>query len=342
MQSFAAARHHGEPAGRAAVVRLSVSFTTLSERSQLAVFVRAAVLATLLQEISSGDETMRLELARWVECELTDERLSVLSEGALVLRHVGMAHMPWEISYEFSHDCADYSWLLAGPNTLPGVVRADSPTARLGNIPRQPLTECLLELSRTGNPVRLPDPLPTFDVTRLCPATGAAVTAPMIQMGVGVVDQRLTPFRRATELLDLRETAGQRIIPLGYVLTRLLNDGVIVVGEQLRGLGTNGTPPQQAGPYPWEMLASPLRSRAVWQLPLRLFELKNGTPVQRARFRAVQDAFIALAPVRAFDITFQATELTTRIRLGSVCLAETLDSFLFPAGRHACDDPVYR
>jgi energy-coupling factor transporter ATP-binding protein EcfA2 len=309
LQSFAAARHHGEPSGRDAVVRLAVSFTTPEERAQLAAFVRAAVLGALLQEISSGDDATRLELARWVEDEISDERLQALSAGVLVLRHAGMAHVPWEISYEFSYDGDDFAWLLAGPNMMVGIVRADSASARLGNVPRQTLMECLLGISRTGSPVQVPSPLPAFEFSRLCPAPGAAVTAPAIQMGAGVVDQRLTPFRRATELLDISDTVGQRVIPLGYVLSRLLNDAVIVVGEQLRGLGTGGTPPQQPGPYPWEALASPVRSRAAWQLPLRLFDLKNGTPAQRERFTAIQAVFTALAPGRTFDIKFQATSL---------------------------------
>ena len=117
-------------------MRLSVSFTTAAERSQLATFLRAAVLGTVLQDISSGDEGMRPELAQWVEDEVTDERLAALHDGVLVLRHAGMAHLPWEISYEFSHGGVTYSVLLAGPNIQPGIVRADSPAARLGNVPR--------------------------------------------------------------------------------------------------------------------------------------------------------------------------------------------------------------
>ena len=309
LQSFAAARHHGEPSSRDAVVRLAVRFTTPSERSQLATFVRAAVLGSVLQDISVGDEAIRVELARWVEDEITDKRLAALCDGALVLRHAGMAHVPWEISYEFGYGGASYSWLLSGPNVMPGIVRADSPAARLNNVARRPLAECLLDITRGSEPVQLPSPMPAFDLGRMCPALGASVAAPAIPMGTGVVDQRLTPFRMSMELLDLRDTAGQRIVPLGYVLSRLLNDGVIIIGEQLRGLGTGGTPPQQPGPYPWEGLASPLRSRVPWQLPLRLFELKNGTPAERERFQAIQSAFTALAPGRVFDIRFQATTL---------------------------------
>jgi hypothetical protein len=220
-----------------------------------------------------------------------------------------MAHVPWEISYEFGYGRASYSWLLAGPNMMPGIVRADSAAARLSSVPRQPLAECLLGITRGSVPVQLPSPMPAFDLGLMCPAPGASAAALAIPFGTGVVDQRLTPFGMSMELLELRDTGGQRIVPLGYVLSRLLNDGVIVVGEQLRGLGPGGTPPQQPGPYPWEALVSPLRSRAPWQLPLRLFELKNGTPAQRARLQVIQSAFTAPALGRTFDIRFQATTL---------------------------------
>jgi Predicted ATP-dependent endonuclease of the OLD family len=46
-------------------------------------------------------------------------------------------------------------------------------------------------------------------------------------------------------------------------------------------------------------------------LPLRLFELKNGTPEQRHRYKTIQDTFTALAPGRTCDIGFQATSLET-------------------------------
>jgi energy-coupling factor transporter ATP-binding protein EcfA2 len=312
LRSFAAARHHGEPADRDAVVRLAIELTTAHERIQFGTYIRAAILHTLIQELSPGDGGTRLELAQWVEREISDERLSPLFSGAVVLRHAGMPHVPWEISYEFGLDGIDYAWLLAGPGLTRGIVRADSRTARLSATPMQPLSECLLDVGRTHSvPIQLPSPVPGFDLARMCPGPAAAVTEPTIHTGSGVVDQQFAPFRRAIELLGLPtpETAGQRTFPLAYVLSRILNDGVIVVGEQLRGLGTGGIPPQQPGPYSWEALVSPLRSRAPWQLPLRLFELKNGSPGQRSRFKAIQDAFTTLAPGRALDVKFQATSV---------------------------------
>ena len=40
------------------------------------------------------------------------------------------------------------------------------------------------------------------------------MVAPTIQMGNGVVDQQLTPFRRAMELREFRDAGDQRAIPL--------------------------------------------------------------------------------------------------------------------------------
>jgi AAA domain, putative AbiEii toxin, Type IV TA system len=223
-----------------------------------------------------------------------------------------MPQVPWEISYEFTLRAIDYSWLLAGPGITHGIVQTNSPVARLNSTPRRGLSECLLGVKQPGGgPVQLPSSLPGFDLGRMCPGPDAAVTAPTIHTGTGTIDQQFVPFRRAMELLGLPtpETAGQRTFPLAFVLSTILNEGVIVVGEQLRGLGTGGSPPQHPGPYPWEALVSPVRSRAPWQLPLRLFELKNGSPGQRARFRAIQNAFTTLAPGRVLDVKFQATSI---------------------------------
>jgi hypothetical protein len=265
LRSCAAARHHGEPADRPAVVRLAVELTTAAERVQVGTFFRAAVLHTVIQELSGADSDARLALAQWAEQAIVDERLGALFSGAIVLRHSGMAQVPWEISYEFSVGGVWYSWLLAAPGMSRGIVRADSQTARLSATGRRPLAECLLGVARPGGTtVPLPAELPDFDLSRMCPDPGAAAAEPVVHFGTGIVDQQFTVFRRAIELLGLPapETAAQRAFPLAYVLSKIVNDGVIVVGEQLRGLGTGGSPPQQPGPYPWQALASPTRSRA--------------------------------------------------------------------------------
>lgn len=196
LRSFASARHHGEPPNRAAVVRLAIELTTPRERAELCSYVQAAVLYTLIQEISSGGSEVRVELARWVDEQVTDERLASLLSGVAVLRHAGLPHVRWEISYEFSHDSADYLWLLADPGHSRGIVRADSPAAQLSSTPRQRLTERLLGINSTGSaPVQLPSPLPAFNLANMCPQPGAAVAEPTIHLGTGIVDQQFQVFR---------------------------------------------------------------------------------------------------------------------------------------------------
>lgn len=309
LRSFAAARHHGDPPSRDTVVRLAVQLTTDAELSQFNAFFRAAVLHTLIQELSTGNNELRPALAEWVEQEITDERLTPLHSGVIVLRQAGMPQVPWEIGYEFSLDGHRVLWMLACPGFPRGIVRADSAAVRPATTSPESLAQVLLGIPQTGTDRgQTPVPLPGFDLARMCPKPGAAVAEPVIHFGTGIVDQQYPAFRQAIELLGLPvpEAGGQRTFPLGHVMSKLANDGVIVVGEQLRGLGTGGTPPVQPGPYAWDALASPSRSRAPWQLPLRLFDMKNGSPEERARFRAVQEVFTRLVPGRSVDVKFQA------------------------------------
>jgi hypothetical protein len=319
LRSFASARHHRAPADRPAVVRLAVELTTAAERIQVVTYVRAAILHTVIQDLSSSDRDVRLALAEWAERTITEDAVAALFSGMIVLRHEGMSHVPWQISYEFLLDGVAYSWRLAAPGAAHGIGRADAAAVPTTKAP-QPLSERLLGTSRPGSPpLQLPDPLPDFDLARLCPGPDSTVAEPTVRTGTGIIDQELLVFRRAIELLGLPtpETAGQRTFTLAYVLTRILDDGVLAVREQLRGLGTAGSPPEQAGPYPWEALVSPTRGRTPAQLPLRLFELKNGTPDQRTRHQAIQDTFAKLAPGRAVDVTFQATT-TSRLEPASL------------------------
>ena len=174
--------------------------------------------------------------------------------------------------------------------------------------PKQ-LKEGLFGLSPSvQQPVTLPSPLPSFEFSSLCPTGSETLTSINIRTGTGSFSTELAPCRRASELLDIPDEsrARQQAFPLAYVLSMLLDSGIITVGEQFRGFGVGETPPQQAGPYSWEVPVSPVRSRAPWLLPLRLFELKNGSPAQRERFEAVQRKFGELAPGRAVDVKFQA------------------------------------
>lgn len=311
LASFAAARHFALPPDADAEVRLAVRFTTAAERLLLLTYLRAAILHTLMQDLSSGAGfERRAELAAWVEREIGQEQLAPLAQGVIVLRHRGLPQDPWEITYEFRFGDRAYTWVLAAPDAVNVIHPADD-DARLRPAPYRVLAERLLDVANPGNrPIALPMELPAFYFARLCPDTGEAAPAPTLLLGTGVFSRDHAPFRAAITLLGIpAEPRSQQPFPLSYLLGILLNDGMIVVGEQLRGLGTGGSAPRQPGPYPWQALSSPGRSHASWLLPLRLFELKNGNAQQRARFEQIQQMFSELAPGRSIDVTFQATAL---------------------------------
>lgn len=309
LQSYAAARHYGESPDRPSVVRLEVAFTTAAERLWILTYLRAAVLNSVLQELSSGDQAVYKMVAQWVEAEITEERIAPLFTGTMVLGHASLPHLPWDISYEFTHNDTCYAWVLS-THVTNVIVRASEIIPGVRSIPQRRLIERLLDITTIPSQPLTQIELPGFDFGRLCSEPGSATTAPVLHVGTSVFDQELQPFRAAITTIGIPAQAqGQHVFPFGYVLSALLNDGVIVIGEQLRGLGTGGTPPQHTGPYSWEALSSPVRGHAPWELPLRLFELKNGTPVDKRRFEQVRRFFTTLAPGRTFDVTFQAVSL---------------------------------
>jgi hypothetical protein len=291
LQSFGAAHHHGTSPDTPALVRLKLGMTTPAERERLVTFLRAAILSTLLDELSRDPDTA-VKLSEWVMSEITEDKLAPLFTGTVVLHHVGMPHLSWDVSYEFEYEGCNYSWLMANRGFSQSIVPSASPQSRLNTSPYRQLKEALLSLPQTTSPpVTLPSPLPSFNFGSLCPTSGDALTSLNIRTGTGSFDVQLLPCRRASELLGIPAVVtGQQAFQLSHVLSILLDDGIITLGEQFRGLGIGGTPPQQVGPYSWEALVSPVRSRAPWVLPLRLFELKNGTPAERGTFQRIQDS----------------------------------------------------
>ena len=311
---FAAARHYGSSPERPAIVRLEFEFTMPKEQELLCTFVRASILSTLLGELRfhSNDENAAA-VSRWVETEITNVKLSPLCSGAVLLEHNGLPDQPWDISYEFSYQNVSYRWLISPSNFASVIVPASSIPYRGNQIGDKRLMEALFKLASSDQPVQLPDLLPSFDFSSLCPGNDRPIGPILIQTGAGSFDTDFTPFRRAVELLNIpgKDNVSQRSFPLSYVLLLLLEDGIITLGEQFRGLGIGGTPPQQSGPYPWEVLISPLRSRSPWLLPLRLFELKNGSQADRIRFQEIQKTFTELAPGRSIDVKFEAFDRNT-------------------------------
>lgn len=66
LSSYTQATHDESPPGAPIAIRLGVEWTTGTERDRIVAFVRAAVLATLVEESHAGDEERKAQLAAWV------------------------------------------------------------------------------------------------------------------------------------------------------------------------------------------------------------------------------------------------------------------------------------
>jgi hypothetical protein len=168
------------------------------------------------------------------------------------------------------------------------------------------LTSRLLGTTSGGSPLTSLPPLPQFSVDFLCPKAGEAIRLVVGERGQ-YLDLTLEPYKAFLELARL----SQPVAPApGYsiatVLDRIYDASLVLVGEQLRGVGTWGAALPPVGTYPWEALANAPVGREPYLLPLRLFQLKTGFEADRERYVRIQEAFGTLVPGRQFDLQFQA------------------------------------
>ena len=133
----------------------------------------------------------------------------------------------------------------------------------------------------------------------------------VIRLGTGAVSDKYETYRVAANQLGfpISRQGGQQMFGLSRALRFNINESLVVLGEQFRGLGVDGTIPWHAGIYPWELLVSQAKPNNPGFLPMRLFQLKNGaTSNQREAFDAIREQFEHLAPGRSFDVTFTAAK----------------------------------
>ncbi len=276
-------------------------------------FVQAALLSTVLGELAGGQQPPP-NLADWATTA-TEEKLRSLHSGAIVLEHSGIDHAPWDVAYAFCHEGVSYRWVLAGAPTWGGIVRADTLSAGVvANIQSERL---LAQLFGSGvtmtSPPTLPTPLPPFEFGAICPASDKLVPL-VVQTGTSTFTADLEVHRRFTHLADITvwPTPQNRAYTAARVLRLVLNEGLVILGEQFRGIGIGGTATRQPGLYSWQELAGPPPQRELSSLPLRLFALKNGDQANRQTFEQIRRAFGALAPGRSMEIRFSATAPQTQ------------------------------
>ena len=302
---YAAARHRGSAPDELSRLVLGVEFRS-AEMEDLACFVRAAVVSSVLTQQSQAGERM----SEWAAGQITPQALDPLARGSLVLEHSGSAGGPWDVFYEFEVGNVAYQWALASrrpAGQVIGAVEADA-----GSVGRdgrsEPVWRVLFGQAGEDQSGRdLPD-LPPFSLDLLCRPGGIPVQAPVIQGG-STFSPELEPLRRFAELAGLEPwtQVQSRVYSLAWVLRLLFGRGLVVIGEQFRGVATMTAPLRQAGEYDVSDLAAPVSGSEPYALPLRLLRLKTGGLAERKRYDQVRDLFARLAPGREFDVSLTIT-----------------------------------
>jgi energy-coupling factor transporter ATP-binding protein EcfA2 len=331
LSSYLQARHDQSAPEGPIEVRLEVDMCEPAERARITAFVRAAILSTLSEESHSGDEAQKTRLAAWVMNEFSADKLAPLFRGSLAFRHPGYADALWEARYEVEIDGESYDWVLYTPSYWASIVPRGAPSDL--TTPEVRLWEALFgQVPTTSPPLALPDPLPPFELKSLCPPAGKKLTNLVVRLGTGAFNDQHEPFRTAASRLGFPASGavGQQAFGLARALRINLAEGLIVLGEQFRGLGIGGTIPWRAGLYTWELMGAPAPARDPGFLPLRLFRLKNGaTAEDRETFTKIQSEFSRLAQGKSFDVTFTAASMpvqtTGPIGAGQVALADSDD-----------------
>ena len=305
LDTYVAARYRSADEGDALRVELGIELTSAAEHEQLTCFVQSAIISMVLSRSQRREQDGPV-LAKWAVEWVTPERLSPLMSGTLVLEHPGSAPAPWQVSYQFRHDDTDYCWMLADIHGGHGIVTIDDCTGG-GRAQFQPvdLAQALFDITSDQEP--LPASLPEFSFGKLCPERGKMVD---LQVQVGSFYRDLEPHRRFDEIVGLPSLLSTRNWELTSVLRPIVRRGVVVVGEQLRGIDLAGRS-LPFGRYSLDQLS---RSDATWEpstLPLRLFHLKNGGGSERQRFERIRDMFESFAPGRQMDVRFEAVVPTS-------------------------------
>jgi hypothetical protein len=331
LSSYVHARHDQSAPQSPMEIRLGVDISEPAERARIVAFVRAAVLSTLSEESHAGDEDRKKRLSTWVMDEFSADKLLPLFRGSLAFRHPGYEDALWEARYEVDIDGEPHDWVLYASSywasVVPRGVRIELTT------PEVKLWEALFgQAPATSPPSPLPDPLPPFDLKLLCVPPERRLANLVVRTGTGVFNDQHEPFRTVASLLGFPASGavGQQAFGLARALRIILAGGLLVLGEQFRGLGIGGTIPWQAGVYPWELIGGPVPARDPGFLPLRLFRLKNGaTPEDRETFTKIRSEFNRLAQGKSFDVTFTAASMpvdtTGPIGAGQVAVANNSD-----------------
>lgn len=327
LEGFAGARHLPDNGYRPSV-RVAFELTEDWERDLVVAFLRAALLWSLSDGLRQGQQHAA-QLASWAQSSVTAAACTDLFSGTLIAEHPGIPGMNWEVGLEFAHGTpsGNYRWVLQAPSLHSAIVTAEDATSPPSGLMAgtDVLTGRLLGTTPGGSPLTSLPSLPQFSLDYLCPTAGQAIRL-VVGDRAESLDRHLSPYKTFLELARLPQpVAPAPGYSIATVLDRIYGAGLLLVGEQLRGVGTWGAALPRAGTYAWEELANPPVNREPYLVPLRLFRLKTGSAEEQHRYRRIQDGFRTLAPGREFDLQFEAVPGQQQVGEASVAAEAHID-----------------
>jgi hypothetical protein len=278
LESFLAARHVGSAPFQGIEVRVSVKLTGDAERALLTEFIRAMVATALAANWSHPDKA---KVDTWANAEITEEKLKALFEGVLIVGHPGTEDGRWECAYEFSATGPDqtvhrYRWTLLGLQARAVTDTAPAGTAALQGIALETRLSDRFPREDTGPAVVIPS---SFRLLDLLPTPNQRTAG----LEVSLSPNAPASQRRFAQMAGLSlVTPGGRTVSLATVF-RLIFRQALVHTSDLRLLPFGGTG--------WSSSQSALTEGGDARLPEYLVNLKNGAPLERARYRRIQELF---------------------------------------------------
>ncbi len=309
LKRLAQSRHNGESNNEPISVRFEIEFTTKLEMDAIGIWFRAAVLSTLLQDLSSRAKD-ELKLETWVGAEITDEKLKSLYCGTIIIEHSGILGKPWEAFYEFKHGNKKYKWILESRQNSGSIVGNDLVFNFATQYQYINLAQALFE-------VRIGDSQPfdnaildkiSFDFSKLCP--GEDIILNSILISNQYFKTELFPFRRAYEWFHRDNFTSQFAFTFIKLLSFVVGKSMRIINQPLRGLELDKKSPYPLGFYPFEDIESSDFDFDPIKLPLRLFILKTGSPDQQEQFKNIQKIFSELIPFWNVDLSFKTTKMS--------------------------------
>ncbi len=293
-------------------VELEVEFTTDTEKEQIIYFIQSAVLSRSFPNSTgyASDENREKKnyLANLITEKITAAQLEPLFNGLLCIEHSGLPGSHWQISYRFIVDNDTFDW---AKDFNVGIRPISSITNGLSQYQQKDIVKALFGFTPENEDIPSGISKKPFTLQQLLPGKNENTILKITDH-----DYSLEPNRCFRKTTGLQSQDNTKTFYFWTILKPLISGSMITVAETLRDAN------KKSRPLPiGEYIISQLNERDVdfepYNLPLRLFNLKNGTVSERKRFDKIRNTFNDLLPKWQLDLRFEILPKPQRIQYNS-------------------------